>query len=79
MERETKRLMELNKAILQDHEINSLNELKRKILEMHTPKYLVNLEMNTAAAIRDDDLEDRLSKIDLWIKERIETIKQYYS
>jgi len=79
MERETKRLMELNKAILQDHEINSLNELKRKILESDTPKYLVNFETNTAAAIKDDDLEDRLSKIDLWIKERTETIKRYYS
>jgi len=71
--------MELNKAIIQDHEINSLNELKRKILEAHTPKYLVNCETNTAAAIKDDDLEDRLSKIDLWIKERTEMIKRYYS
>lgn len=79
MERETKRLMELNKAILQDPEINSLNELKRKILEAHTPKYLVNLETKTASAIVDEDLEHRLSKIDLWIKERTETIKQYYS
>ena len=79
MERETKRLMELNKAILQDPEINSLNELKRKILEAHTPKYLVNSETNTATAVVDADVESRLSKIDLWVKERIETIKQYYS
>jgi uncharacterized protein YPO0396 len=79
MKQEADKLIELHKAILQDPEINSLNELKRKILEVHTPKYLANLETNTASAITDEDLEHRLSKVDLWIKERIETIKQYYS
>lgn len=74
MEQQNKRLMGLNKAILQDPEINSLNELKKNILEAHTPKYLVNSETNTVTTVIDADTESRLSKIDLYIKERIETI-----
>ena len=70
-------IMELNKAILLDKEISSLYELKRKILESHTPKFLVNLETNTASAIKDEDLEHKLDKIDSWIEERIATIKLY--
>lgn len=70
-----KQLMNLNKEILQDPEINNLNQLKQKILETHTTKYLVNPETNTATEIINDDVESKLSKIDLAIKERIEIIQ----
>lgn len=70
--------LELHKAILQDLEINNLNELKRKILETHIPKYLLNLENDTVTTIVDEDLQYKLNRIDLGIKERISLISKYY-
>jgi len=73
------KMRELNKSILEDAEIKMLLQQKTKLLNMLTPKYLVNKETNTATAILDEKEVEMLDKIDLLVKHRTEQIKRHYA
>ena len=73
------KMRELNKSILEDAEIKMLLEQKTKLLNRLTPKYLVNIETNTATAILDEKEIEMLDKIDLLVKHRTEQIKRHYA
>mgnify|MGYP006409929075 FL=1 len=73
------KMRELNKSILEDAEIKMLLEQKTKLLNRLTPKYLVNVETNTATAILDEKEIEMLDKIDLLVKHRTAQIKRHYA
>lgn len=75
---ELDRIKALNKAILEDKEIEKLLEQKRKILNNLTPKYLIDKEKNTATAILDKKQAELLDSIDFSINHRMEQIKSFY-
>jgi hypothetical protein len=79
MRTDFEKIREVNKAILEDKEIEFLIKQKQKLLNSLTPKYLWNKETNTMTAIMDEESIKKLDQIALLVEQRTEQIKRHYA
>ena len=72
-------MQQVKKSILEDEEIKQLLEMKTKMLNNMTPKYLINKETNTVTALITDIEKAIIDKIDFLVSQRAEKIKKQYA
>ncbi len=68
----------INEAMAEDQMLIFLHKEKQKLLNQLNPKYILDKENNKVTAFFDQSTTEKLDKIDLLVKLRIDQLKRFY-